>query len=53
MTALRARLVVEVTGTPVRGTYRYTRVWAREDIGAGDEWRVVAGHVAPLPGGPA
>jgi ketosteroid isomerase-like protein len=41
--ALRARLAVEVGGKTVRGTYRYTRVWAREGGGA---WRVVAGHVA-------
>jgi ketosteroid isomerase-like protein len=44
--ALRARLAVEVAGTLVRGTYRYTRVWARESGGA---WRVVGGHVSQLP----
>ena len=44
--ALRARLTVEVDGTPVNGTYRYTRVWARED---GGPWRVVAGHVSGVP----
>jgi hypothetical protein len=43
--ALRARLAVEVAGTLVRGTYRYTRVWARED-GA---WRVAGGHVSEVP----
>jgi ketosteroid isomerase-like protein len=43
--ALRARLVVEVNGTAVAGTYRYTRVWAREQDGA---WRVVAGHVSAV-----
>jgi ketosteroid isomerase-like protein len=43
--ALRARLAVEVAGTLIRGTHRYTRVWARED----GEWRVVGGHVAPVP----
>ena len=44
--ALRTRLAVEVGGTLVRGTFRYTRVWARE----GDErWRVVGGHVAAVP----
>lgn len=43
LVALRARLVVEVAGTSVTGSYRYTRVWAREQ-GA---WRVVGGHVAP------
>ena len=44
--ALRARLEVEVAGTLVRGTYRYTRVWARE---GGGKWRVVAGHVSGIP----
>jgi len=44
--ALRARLAVEVAGTLVRGTYRYTRVWARELGGA---WRVVGGHVSEIP----
>jgi ketosteroid isomerase-like protein len=43
--ALRARLAVEVAGTLVQGTYRYTRVWARED---GHAWRVVAGHVSEV-----
>lgn len=43
--ALRARLVVEVAGTPVSGTYRYTRVWARE---GGRGWRVVGGHVSEV-----
>ena len=43
--ALRARLAVEVGGTLVRGTYRYTRVWARE----GGAWRVVGGHVSQVP----
>ena len=46
--ALRARLAVEVAGTLVRGTYRYTRVWARED-GA---WRVAGGHVSEVPAAP-
>jgi hypothetical protein len=32
----------------VRGTYRYTRVWARE---AGEDWRVVGGHVSEVPAG--
>lgn len=45
-TALRTRLTVEVGGTLVRGTFRYTRVWARE---AGGAWRVVAGHVSEVP----
>jgi ketosteroid isomerase-like protein len=44
--ALRARLVVDVAGTIVRGTYRYTRVWAREQESA---WRVVGGHVSAVP----
>jgi ketosteroid isomerase-like protein len=44
--ALRTRLAVEVSGTTVRGTYRYTRVWARED----GTWRVAGGHVAAVPG---
>lgn len=43
--ALRARLVVEVGGAPVSGTFRYTRVWAREDDGP---WRIVAGHVSAI-----
>lgn len=45
--ALRAGLAVEVDGRLVEGTYRYTRVWARE-FGA---WRVVAGHVSAVPDG--
>jgi ketosteroid isomerase-like protein len=43
--ALRTRLAVEVAGTKVEGTYRYTRVWAREQDGA---WRVVGGHVSAI-----
>ena len=45
VTALRARLGVEVGGTLFEGTYRYTRVWAREH---GGPWRVVGGHVAEV-----
>ena len=45
VTALRARLEVEVAGTRARGTYRYTRVWAREGDG---HWRVVGGHVSEV-----
>ena len=44
--ALRARLAVEVAGTLYTGTYRYTRVWAREH---GGPWRVVAGHISEVP----
>src|SRR5688572_30586407 len=43
--ALRARMAVEVNGSMVRGTFRYTRIWARED----GTWRVAGGHVAPTP----
>jgi ketosteroid isomerase-like protein len=43
--ALRVRLAVEVQGALVRGTYRYTRVWAREQ----GVWRVAGGHVAAVP----
>jgi len=48
--ALRTRLTVEVAGTAQRGTYRYTRVWARED---GGSWRVAGGHVSAVPGAQA
>jgi ketosteroid isomerase-like protein len=44
--ALRTRLEVEVAGALVGGTYRYTRVWARED---GGPWRVAGGHVSEVP----
>lgn len=44
--ALRARLVVVVAGTEIRGAVRYTRVWSRED----GIWRVAGGHVASIPG---
>ena len=47
-TMLRTRLGVEVAGVLQRGTYCYTRVWARE---GGAPWRVVAGHVSPVAGG--
>ena len=49
VSALRARLEVDVAGTRVAGTYRYTRVWAREGDG---KWRVVGGHVSAVPAGP-
>jgi len=45
VTSLRARLCVEVLGARNHGTYRYTRVWARE---AGAPWRVVGGHVSAV-----
>lgn len=45
---LGARLAVEVAGVMHRGTFRYTRVWARE----GGEWRVVGGHVSGVSGAP-
>ena len=41
--ALRTQLTVDVAGSRSRGTYRYTRIWARED---GQAWRVVGGHVS-------
>lgn len=41
----RAPLGVDVAGTLVRGTYRYTRVWAREHD---DRWQVVGGHVSEV-----
>jgi ketosteroid isomerase-like protein len=47
VSALRARLVVEVGGEAVSGTFRYTRVWVRE--GGDDRWRVVGGHVSQVP----
>ncbi|HEX5944311.1 MAG TPA: nuclear transport factor 2 family protein [Anaerolineales bacterium] len=43
ISSLRAQLTVEVAGTLSHGTYRYTRIWARED---GRAWRVVGGHVS-------
>ena len=43
ISSLRAQLTVDVAGTLSHGTYRYTRVWARED---GRAWRVVGGHVS-------
>jgi ketosteroid isomerase-like protein len=43
ISSLRAHLAVEVAGNLSHGTYRYTRVWAREN---GRAWRVVGGHVS-------
>ena len=43
ISALRVQLMVNVAGNLSHGTYRYTRVWARED---GRTWRVVGGHVS-------
>jgi ketosteroid isomerase-like protein len=45
VTSLRARLAVEVAGRLDRGTYQYTRVWARDERG---DWRVVGGHVSAV-----
>jgi ketosteroid isomerase-like protein len=46
ITSLRTRLAVEFGGRIVRGTYRYLRVWARED---GRTWRVAGGQVSEVP----
>lgn len=43
ISSLRAQLTVNVAGNISRGTFRYTRVWARED---NQIWRVVGGHVS-------
>lgn len=48
VSALRARLAVEVGEMVHEGTFRYTRVWAREPDGT---WRVVGGHVSEVPAG--
>lgn len=45
VTSLRTRLTVEVSGTVHQGTFRYTRVWARDHD---RKWRVVAGHVSQV-----
>jgi ketosteroid isomerase-like protein len=45
VTSLRARLAVDVAGRLERGTYQYTRVWARDESG---DWRVVGGHVSAV-----
>ena len=43
VSSLRTQLTVAVAGNLSRGTYCYTRVWAREN---GRTWRVVGGHVS-------
>lgn len=43
--ALRTKLTVEMSGTPISGRFRYTRVWAKE---RGGPWRIVAGHVSAV-----
>lgn len=45
VTNLRARLAVDVANNLARGTYRYTRIWARD---ANARWQVVGGHVSPV-----
>lgn len=45
VTAMRARLMVEVGGDVISGAYRYTRVWARKN----GKWQVVSGHVSEVP----
>ena len=47
VTALRTRLVVEVQGKKLGGTFRYTRIWVREN----GRWQVVGGHVSEVPTG--
>lgn len=44
--ALLTRIAGSYAGQEFGGSARYTRVWAREADG---EWRIVAGHVAPVP----
>lgn len=45
VSAMLAQLVVDVAGQINRGTYRYTRIWAREN----GRWQVVGGHVSEVP----
>ena len=47
ISSLCARRTVSVAGNLPDGTYRYTRVWAREN---GRTWRVVGGRVSQLIG---
>ena len=42
--SLCTRLAVEVMGSMVRGMFRYTRVWAREE----GSFRVAGGHVSAV-----
>lgn len=44
--SLLTRLDVEVGAASFAGDCRYTRVWARE---SGGPWRIVGGHVSPVP----
>lgn len=46
ITALRTRLSVAVGGNVVSGTYRYTRIWVREDAKG---WQVAGGQVSQVP----
>ena len=46
ISSLLARLVVEVSGDAVHGTFRYTRIWSREN----GNWKVVGGHVSVVAG---
>lgn len=46
ITALRTRLSVAVGGNVVSGTYRYTRIWVREDAKG---WQVAGGQVSQFP----
>jgi ketosteroid isomerase-like protein len=50
VTSLCAMLLVQVNGSLASGTYRYTRMWARDGM---NRWQVVAGHVSAVPSEPA
>ena len=45
LVALLTRIAGEFAGQRFDGTFRYTRVWAREADGV---WRIAGGHVAPV-----
>lgn len=47
--SLLTDLAVEVAGRTMAGTYRYTRIWQRDQAG----WRVVAGQAAEVQQEPA